>query len=284
VAVRAYGAGVSSPENAVRAALATAGQLGLAAHDATVLQHSNAVTARLLPCDTVARVSPADRQVAAFEVDLARRLTADGSPVGALDPRVPPRVYRRDGFVITLWTYYASAPPAELSPAGYAAALHRLHAGLRTVDLPTPHVTDRVEHAERLVASRADTPELTGADRALLGDTLRRLRSTVGGRGAAEQLLHGEPHPGNLLVTRDGPRFIDLETVCRGPVEWDLAHAPAEVAEHYPGADRDLLRDCRILSLALATTWRWDRTDRLPDGRRLGVEWLAEIRAAVTRR
>jgi hypothetical protein len=99
-------------------------------------------------------------------------------------------------------------------------------------------------------------------------------------RGAAEQLLHGEPHPGNLLATDNGPVFIDFETCCRGPVEFDLAHAPEEVGDHYPGVDHDRLRDCRILVLAMITAWRWDRDDQLPNGRQLGSEGLGQIRAA----
>jgi Ser/Thr protein kinase RdoA (MazF antagonist) len=160
--------------------------------------------------------------------------------------------------------------------------LARLHAGLRTFDLPTPHVTDRVGSAQRLVASRERTPALADADRELLGDTLRRLRRLIGERSGG-QLLHGEPHPGNVLDTVEGPRFVDLETCCRGPVEFDLAHAPDAVGEHYPGADQDLLRHCRILVLAMITTWRWDRADQLPDGRRLGTEWLGQLRAALDR-
>jgi hypothetical protein len=34
----------------------------------------------------------------------------------------------------------------------------------------------------------------------------------------------------------------------------------------------------------MITTWRWDRDDQFPDGRRLGVEWLGQIRAALDRR
>ena len=102
-------------------------------------------------------------------------------------------------------------------------------------------------------------------------------------RGAAEQLLHGEPHPGNVLSTKNGLLFIDLETCCRGPVEFDLAHAPEEVSEHYPGVNQGLLRECRILVLAMITTWRWDRGDQLPNGRQLGTEWLSQIRAALGR-
>jgi aminoglycoside phosphotransferase (APT) family kinase protein len=265
---------------AVAAAGAIASSLGLAVDDAVVLNDSNKLTLRLLPCDVVARVAPAAQQVARLEIELAQRLTEAGSPVAAPEPRVEPRAYERDGFVVTLWTYYEPAP-REVPPTGYAAALARLHAGMRTLDVPTPHFTDRVEEAQHLVASRDLTPELGDDDRRLLATTLRRLRRAVTGRGAAEQLLHGEPHPGNLLGTATGPRFVDLETCCRGPVEFDLAHAPDDVADAYPGLDRDLLRDCRILVLAMVTSWRWDRDDQLPDGRRLAAEWLAQIRAAT---
>ncbi len=274
----------SEVPRAIAAALSTASTLGLAAGDAIILQDSNRLTVRLLPCDVLARVAPVAHQAARLEIELARRLAASGSPVAALEPRVEPRVHERDGFVITLWTYYEPATPPDVAPADYAHALERLHAGMRTIDVPTLHVTDRVEQARRLVASRDRTPALADADRQLLGDTLRRLRRVIGERGGAGQLLHGEPHPGNVLGTANGPLFIDLETCCRGPVEFDLAHAPEEVGEHYPGVDPDLVRDCRTLVLAMITTWRWDRDDHLPDGRRLGTEWLGELRAAVGRR
>ncbi|MCK2217032.1 aminoglycoside phosphotransferase family protein [Actinomadura sp. ATCC 31491] len=268
---------------AVAAARAVAASLGLAAGEAAVLQNSNKLTLRLLPCDVLARVAPAAQQVSAFEIELARRLAGTGSPVGVPDPRVEPRAYERDGFVVTLWTYYApAAPPGAVPPAGYAGALRRLHAGMRELDVPAPHFTDRVRQARRLVADPGRTPELPDADRRLLADVLARLGAAVGTRGAAaEQLLHGEPHPGNLLATAHGPLFIDLETCCRGPVEFDLAHAPEDVGAHYPGADLGLLRDCRILVLAIITAWRWDRDDQLPDGRRLGAEWLDQLRAAL---
>jgi Ser/Thr protein kinase RdoA (MazF antagonist) len=200
--------------------------------------------------------------------------------VATLERRVPPRVYERDGFVVTLWTYYEPTTLRAVPPADYARALARLHDGMRTLDIPTPHFMDRVEEAQQLVASRDHTPALADADRDLLGDTLRNLRRAIGERGAAEQILHGEPHPGNVLATKDGLLFIDFETCCRGPVEFDLAHAPEAVSEHYPGVDHDLLRACRILVLAMITTWRWDRGDRLPNGRQLGTEWLSQLRAA----
>ena len=263
---------------AIDAAISIAAALDLAADDATVLQNSNKLALRLRPCDVFARVAPVGHEHAAFEVELARRLAGTGSPVAALEPRVAPRRYGRDGFEVTLWTFYESVTPA-IAPAAYADALTRLHAGMRTLDVATPHFTDRVEEAEQLVASRDLSPELTDADRELLAGTLRRLRRVICDRGAAEQLLHGEPHPGNLLSTARGPLFIDLETCCRGPVEFDLAHAPEAVSEHYTGVDRALLRDCRQLVLAMVAAWRWDSGDQLPNGIPFGRELLRVLRA-----
>jgi thiamine kinase-like enzyme len=268
---------------AVAAAMSTASSRGLTVDVAIILQDSNRLTLRLLPCDVLAQVAPVAHQVAQFEIELAQRLAESESPVAALEPRVEPRVYERDGFVVTLWTYYEPATPRKISPADYAHALGRLHAGMRRIDVPTPHFTDRVGQAQQLVASRDHTPALADADRELLGNTLRNLRRLIGERGGTEQLLHGEPHPGNILTTKNGLLFIDLETCCRGPVEFDLAHAPEEVSEHYPGVNQGLLSQCRILALAIITTWRWDRGDQLPNGRQLGTEWLRQIRAALDR-
>jgi hypothetical protein len=273
----------SEVRRAVAAGVSTAAALDLSVDDAVVLHNSNKLTVRLLPCDVLARVAPVGHQVAQFEIEIALRLAESESPVAAVEPRVEPRVYERDGFVVTLWTYYEPATRREVAPADYADALERLHAGMRSLDVPSPHFTDRVEEAQHLVASRDRTPALAEADRDLLASTLRRLRRVIGERGGAEQLLHGEPHPGNVLTTKNGLLFIDLETCCRGPVEFDLAHAPEEVSEHYPGVNQGLLRECRILVLAMITTWRWDRGDQLPNGRQLGTEWLSQIRAALDR-
>jgi aminoglycoside phosphotransferase (APT) family kinase protein len=235
-----------------------------------------------MPCDVVARIAPMVYQASAeLEVEVAARLADTDSPVAALEPRVEPRAYVRDGFVINMWTYYEPVPSRELPPADYAQALARLHAGMRQIDVTTPHFTDRVAEAQRLVASRDHTPALADDDRALLSTTLRSLRTAIGDRGAAEQLLHGEPHPGNVLSTKTGPLFIDLETCCRGPIEFDLAHVPEEVSERYPDVDHELLRECRILMLAMVASWRWDRDDQFPDGRRMGTELLSQIRAAL---
>ncbi|QMU74327.1 aminoglycoside phosphotransferase family protein [Streptacidiphilus sp. P02-A3a] len=263
---------------AIAAATSVAASLDLPTDDAVVLHNSNRLALRLTPCDVLARVAPAGHEAAQLEVELAQRLAGAGCPVGLVEPRVDPRVYQRDGFTVTLWTHYEPVTP-QVSPVDYARALERLHAGMREVDVPGPRFTDRVAEAEEIVANPDLSPELADADRVFLGSRLGSLRRAIEDRGAVEQLLHGEPWSGNVLSTRNGPLFVDLETCCRGPVEFDLAHVAEAVCEHYPSVDQGLLDECRQLVLAMVAAWRWALGDEYPNGRRLGEEFLRLLRA-----
>ncbi|KAK1186433.1 aminoglycoside phosphotransferase family protein [Streptomyces sp. NBS 14/10] len=183
---------------AIAAATSVAAALDLPANGAVVLHNSNKLALRLTPCDVLARVAPVGQEVAQFEVELAQRLAEVGCPVCPLEPRVDPRVYTRDGFAVTLWTYYEPVTP-HTSPVDYAKALEQLHAGMRKADVPSPRFTDRITEAEEVVADPDRSPELADADRVFLSGRLASLRRAIDDRGAVEQLLHGEPHPGNVL-------------------------------------------------------------------------------------
>ena len=113
----------------------------------------------------------------------------------------------------------------------------------------------------------------------LLLDTLDTAGQAIRRRTTVDRLLHGEPHPGNLLNTADGPLFIDFETCCRGPIEFDIAHLPDEASVHYPDVDHALLQHCRRLVLAMVAAWRWDVRDEFPNGRRAAVQILGLLRA-----
>ncbi len=264
---------------------------GLRVDDAVVLNDSNRLAVRLRPCDVLVRVAPRSRQDGAeFEIEVVGRLAETGTPLATLDPRVEPRVYEQDDFAVTLWTYYEPVPPRDVAPQEYAGALERLHAGMRLAELTgerLPHFMDRVEEAQRLIDDPTNNPEIAGADRELLAETLMTSSRAIVDRGTSEQLLHGEPHPGNLLRTSDGLLFVDLETCCRGPVEFDIAHAtvngsgpPFEIAAQYAGADQTLVRECWILMLAMATSWRCEPGDDLPNGRAMATAWISQLRAA----
>ncbi|MFE0419186.1 phosphotransferase family protein [Streptomyces tendae] len=268
---------------AAETARTTAAELGLQADEVLVVHNSDRVALRLLPCDVLARVAPS-RQLAeaAFEVEVARRLADVDAPVAELDPRVDPRVHERDAFALSLWTYYEPVGP-DITPADYAHVFIRHHAALRRIDVDAPHFTDRVAVALAGVDDRERSPDLSDSDRAFLHDTLGGLSAQTSADRTRDQLLHGEPHPGNLLNTRRGPLFVDLATCCRGPIEFDLAHGPEEVAEHYPDADPALVHRCRALNWALFSAWRWRRDDQMPDRDHWRAEGLDRVRAALDR-
>ncbi|MFG1928942.1 hypothetical protein [Cryptosporangium sp. NPDC048952] len=108
---------------------ALAGELKLQIDDVVVLHNSNKLSLLLMPCGVCARIAPEGQEVAALEVELALRLAGTGSPVAALAPEVEPRVYQRDDFAITFWTYYETVTADPDFPGAYADALYRLHTG-----------------------------------------------------------------------------------------------------------------------------------------------------------
>ena len=271
---------------ALAAARSVASRAGLTVDDAIVIQNSNRLTVRLVPCDVLARVAAPVRrnhEVAAFELGMAQGLESADSLVGVLEPRVEPIVHVRDGFAVTYWKYYEPLPVGDITPDEYAQALEGLHAEMRRLAVGAPHFTDRVDEAHAIVRDPSRSPELADADRELLTNTLCSLRRAVVDRCANEQLLHGEPHAGNLLKTANGMRFIDLETCCHGPVEFDIAHTPIEVGRRYTSADRLQLRNCRILMLAMIAAWRADRDDEFSNKREKRDVLVKEIRNALDR-
>ncbi|MEJ3656679.1 phosphotransferase [Actinomycetes bacterium KLBMP 9759] len=268
---------------AVEAGRATASAAGLRADDVIVIHNSDRVVVRLLPGDVLARVAPAAHRAGSeFEVEVARRLAEVDGPVAELDPRAEPEVQERDGFAVSLWTYYEPVGTA-IASVRYADALARIHAAFRRVELVAPHFTERLAGAVNALGDQERTPALPDADRELLVTSIEGMRTAIGEGGGGEQLLHGEPHPGNLLDTRRGPLFVDLATCCRGPIEFDLAHAPENVACHYPGARDDVVSWCRVLNWALFATWRFRCDDQFPDRDRWRVEGLSNVRAALAR-
>ena len=251
-------------ERAITATTALSSELGLVVSEARIVGNSNKLGLRLLPCDVFARVAFSGQEVFQFEIEIVRRLTEIGSPAASLDTRVEPCVFERDGFAFTLWRHYEQ-PGIDPSAASYAKALEWLHGGLAQLDVVAPHFSDRVSEAQRLLRSHDRTPRLEDTDRELLLETLGSCGSRIYERSSREQLLRGKPHRGNVLSTAAGLVFIDFETCCRGPVEFDLAHVPEAVCEAYSAADPELTQESRRLVLAMVAAWRWDTDDQFPN-------------------
>ena len=224
----------------------------------------------------VARVAPGASTSAEFEVELAQRLaetgarwlrsslesshastcvTASSDPVDLLRTRATSR--SRQPTTRTRSSDCMSACARSIS----RRPLHRSsRGGAKTRREPRTHSGAR--------RRRPGAPQQHVAKPETRDRRPRRRRAVAPRRAAPRQRARHE----------EGLLFIDLETCCRGPVEFDIAHVPEEVSEHYPDADQELVRECRVLTLAMVAAWRWGRDDQHPNGRRAGRELLIALR------
>jgi hypothetical protein len=192
----------------LRAALTAARAHGLPTSDRVVLRDLTNLIVLLRPAPIVARVQSTLGALrglawARTEIDAAQFLAAAGAPVAPPTSDVDPGPHDVDGLLVTFWAYIDHDPAfADATTAG--RSLRELHETFATYDgqLPT---CDRLDEVRKLL----DVPELREfADRLSPLDGLP---------------IHGDAHLGNVLWTRDGPLWSDLENICRGPREFDLA-------------------------------------------------------------
>lgn len=203
----------------VAAALAAAVTSGIAVNDPVVLHQRHGLVVHLRPSPVVARVARTASAVrpalatAAEAATFARHLFHAGAPV--VRPVAPAPFTGKDGVVVTLWELLEASVPLDPVSAGSALrVLHRRAASftghLRGFD---PRV-EAVALCNELERNGFDEPA------AIIRRAVDRLELPV---GSTPQPIHGDAHLGNVIATADGPVWIDLEDVCVGPREWDLA-------------------------------------------------------------
>ena len=109
-------------------------------------------------------------------------------------------------------------PPDWRSVGAMVAKVHALDPATLPRDYPRPrydvfpwwHLDERLAD----VADLLDDAAHEGLQRAI-----ERHR---GWAGAADLVVcHGDLHPGNVLVTADGPVLADWDLLCAGPPQWD---------------------------------------------------------------
>lgn len=66
------------------------------------------------------------------------------------------------------------------------------------------------------------------------------------------------PHRGNVLVSKAGYLLIDFESVCSGPLEWDLSALPGLGGGMFY-VDEELLSLLRRLRSLCVAVWCWTR-------------------------
>lgn len=234
-----------------------------------VLVRLGAIVARVPGTTLVAR--PGVLQSLAREVALSSFLERHNGAV--IPPFENPGPHVANGLPVTLWRFTRHDPDHVFSPAEVAWSLAELHAALREfpdeLDAPGPLAEAR-SWIERLGLSAELADEVAAVEAAL--------------PSGPAQPLHGDAHPGNLLATGRGPRWLDFEDTWTGPVAWDLAclattsrlDGRAAVAG-YPGApDPDELAPWVRLRDLFGVCWRFVLARRFPDR-------LAEAQADLRR-
>lgn len=247
---------------AVDAAVEVGRRLGLPADSPEVLARRSNVLVRLGPA--VARVPATTRLLRpgiqawmARDVALSAFLAERDAPV--IPPFEAPGPHLANGLPVTLWYFTRHDPGHAFAPTEVGALLGELHAAMREYpgDLG----------AAGPLGDLARMLDLIGDDR--LRDAAERVVARLPSLPA--QPLHGDAHAGNLVLTEQGPRWLDFEDTWRGPLAWDLAclsRSPrldgAAAVAAYPG-DADGLAPYLELRALFGVCWRFVIARRFPD-------------------
>ena len=217
--------------------------------------------------DAVAKV-PVDRTPDHWirsEADFSTAVRLVGAPVPEFlgfaehDGRVV-SLYRRAVGVL-MWDAIVETPAAVGQHGRRLVELQVLLAGL-VPPVGLPRQADRLTSKIRLAARRVD-PDLDAA-RSALPPPQR------------EVMCHGDMHPGNVILTADGPMVVDWFDAARGDPLGDVARTAvlltgASGTDHLAGARTDLLD--RVQSAYL---------DAAGEAFDFGAELLDRWRAVVT--
>jgi Ser/Thr protein kinase RdoA (MazF antagonist) len=151
------------------------------------------------------------------EVAVARWLFSQG--VGVNEPLAGDQPMVAAGTVVSLW----HAVDGEWTrPADLAALLRCLHALTPPDGLSLPELDPFSRVDERIAAAR----EITEAERDRLHSVADHLRGELARLVYVlpRSMIHGDANIGNVLKTTTGDLVLfDLDGVCWGPPEWDLA-------------------------------------------------------------
>jgi Ser/Thr protein kinase RdoA (MazF antagonist) len=252
--------------------------------NAVVVQETNNVVVWLRPHQIIAKVGRwrHSAESLAREHAVAVALSAAEAPIARPVTEAAPAIEGNSGLVVTLWHRLEIRRGGALTPAQMGESLRILHAHLDGYEGELPGFEADLTRARTGLDDDDSMAALSFDDRATLRSAIDRLLPQVRAHPSHERTLHGEPHGGNLLATPAGLRWIDLEAVCRGPIEWDLSFLPDDAVRTFPSVDRELLGLLRTLNSARVATWCWTRAE-IDEMRRHGEYHLARVRRAQQR-
>ena len=251
---------MATTERALRAALQAARRVDLPVGEPVVLRDLTNVIVHLRPAPVVARVpllfaNFRAHEALATELRVARFLAERGAPVTPPAPEAGPDPHKVDGMLVTFWRYLEHERYRP-ETAEVGRALRRFHDAFAGYDAELPSC-DRLEELRRVLDDLRPSPHANAAELRELRRFVQELEPLAGDRP-----LHGDAHFGNVLWTAGGPLWGDLENVCRGPVEYDLAallyrqaEGTAEAIDAYGPHDEATLAAALRLATAQLAVW-----------------------------
>ncbi len=269
----------------VRRAVLTAVEVGAAhgidASDPVLLHETNNTVVWLRPSPVVAKVATrADAKLdLRLEHAVATELAALGADIAYPLQEAEPVEDRPSDFVVTLWERLDRVDE-DVSDRTLAVSLAALHVALAKTRTRLPSFRADLARARLALDDDDFMAALAPQGRAFLRSVYDAGLAEIDGIDLDRQRLHGEPHDGNRIVTAKGLRWIDFESCCVGPLEWDLAYQSAKVVSAFPEVDHELLRRLGRLNRARIATWCWGMA-RFPEMRWHGQVHLDALRAGL---
>ena len=237
---------------------------GIAAGEARVLHDATNVVVHLAPSPLVAKICRASvgdhgwRKLAT-ELEIGRHLTRAGAPVVCPSQELPPGPHVHGDFAMTFWRHQEHDPDALATGLGAGHALAQIHEALDRYPETFPSFLDRqVRRTGKILFDESAPSPLSTSDHDFLCSQYLHITSELHDRKLRCRTLHGDPHRGNVLVSKSGYLLIDFESVCSGPLEWDLSALPGLGAGAFY-VDEDLLSLLRRLRSLCVVVWCWTR-------------------------
>jgi hypothetical protein len=266
------------------AAAAVAAKAGLGVVTPEVLHLGNHTTARLSPLPLIARVASgtsfdfSDGSLGR-ELDVALHAARREAPSVRPATAVAPGPYIEGKCAVTLWELVDGRGVATEADQRLAAtSLKALHSALADITIDLPSFLTKVESCETILTNPHQAPQLATSDRRFLEELYKKLRADLSGVGPAWRPLHGDAHLGNVLITGSGATWMDLEAVCLGPTEWDVATLPVATWDQFPEIDVALTRLLETVRRLCVAVWCWAEFDRSPATQEAAVHHLDELK------
>lgn len=237
-----------------------------------------------MPLPVVARIASGSsfdfsNGVLERELVVARHLAARNAP--AVRPITGSTLYLDGRCAVSLWALVEGRPVECAADEMLAAdALKRVHAALASLKTELPSFLDKVDSCRTILCDPAKAPTLRETDRIFLRERYTALREALAKFGSGWRPIHGDTHLGNVMISGAGAIWLDLESVCRGPVEWDVVNLPERCWSAFGALDAKLLQLLEEVRSLCVAVWCWAAFDRSTASAEAAMYHLERLRNA----